>query len=119
MSELREKVDQYDDLPLIDELDSIIETVSFKTVGFIGERGTGKTSILNSFLGEKDFLPTGRYSHTTAAITEVCGWNRNYFSASIYFIDMDDWNNDLQDYLQVKLLTRSRINFERHWKTRT
>lgn len=87
-------------LSLPDELEEILDSFAFQTLGFLGDRGTGKTSTINSFL-ECELLPEGAFSHTTAAITEVCGWKRNYYSATVYFIQMEDWIKEWNEFCEV------------------
>lgn len=99
---LRDSVSQaLPDSTLPAELEVILGTTTFQSVGFIGARGTGKTTLLNQFLGGDELLPTGDFSHTTAAITEVFGWDRPFYSATVYFVRWEEWVADWAEYVSM------------------
>jgi hypothetical protein len=90
----------YDSLkPIFDELQNCCDSITINRIGFLGIRGAGKTSLINSIAGF-DLLPEGRHAPTTACITEVCGWEKNIFHATIFFLSREDWDAEVKRALE-------------------
>jgi hypothetical protein len=69
---------------IVPQLCRLGDTANIHRVGFIGTRGSGKSSMANRILSE-DLLPTGRSAATTAAIAEVIGWDNPDYAATVLF----------------------------------
>ncbi|CAG5897780.1 unnamed protein product [Menidia menidia] len=65
-------------------------------VGVFGRTGTGKSSLINAVIGEKNLLPTGSVSACTSVMIKVEANMRNSkYEADIEFISKEDWKNEL------------------------
>ncbi|KAI0043425.1 hypothetical protein FA95DRAFT_1563346 [Auriscalpium vulgare] len=64
------------------------------TIALIGATGAGKSSILNSLLGEQ-ILPTSGLKACTAVVTQVSHHPHTTISADVQFISEAQWREDL------------------------
>jgi len=86
---------------LFHEIDRFLTDIPHSCIGFVGPRGGGKTTLVNSIL-EADLLPEGDFGCTTAAITEIRPWDKNTYFFTVYFIEQADWETDLLEVQSVE-----------------
>lgn len=83
----------------VESLDALLESKVklSRRIGFVGDRGSGKTTFLNTLLGAP-LLPTGRMAPATACITEVIGRPKeSTYLATVTFIGLSDWEEMVTD----------------------
>lgn len=65
--------------------------------GVVGATGSGKSSIINAVLGEKQLVPTSCMRACTAVVTEISYNNGSTaYRAVIEFISPQEWRNELE-----------------------
>ncbi|THX38594.1 hypothetical protein D6D11_09018 [Aureobasidium pullulans] len=69
-------------------------------VGFVGNTGAGKSSVINAILDEERLVPTNCMRACTAVVTEM-SWNHSEeesskYRAEIEFIKPDEWQKELK-----------------------
>ncbi|KAM4531809.1 nuclear GTPase SLIP-GC-like isoform 2-T3 [Odontesthes bonariensis] len=65
-------------------------------VGVFGRTGTGKSSLINAIIGEKNLLPTGSVSACTSVMIKVeANMHNMKYEADIEFITKEDWKDEL------------------------
>jgi GTPase SAR1 family protein len=64
-------------------------------VGFVGERGGGKSTLINSLL-EYPILPVAAGKTSTAAVAEVTGWSRPDIQVTVVF---DDFKHQFKEII--------------------
>ena len=82
-------------------LNEILEGGYGYAIGFVGETGHGKSTLINRLCGV-DLLPTDSKSQgaVTAAITELSSWvspDRTGYSLTVHFIEAAEWTNYVSD----------------------
>ncbi|XP_063054473.1 nuclear GTPase SLIP-GC-like, partial [Engraulis encrasicolus] len=71
------------------------------TIGLFGQTGCGKSSLLNTLLGEPDLLPTGQLEACTSVIIQVEAKSEdNNYKATIDFISEEEWHKELKGLLE-------------------
>jgi len=84
------------------EIQSIIEDCETKPeieVAFIGESGVGKTSLINSVLGNK-ILPAGGIGKAcTASIAEISWSEDSKYHTSVEFMSKEEWLTEIKKKL--------------------
>jgi len=65
-------------------------------IGFIGNRGAGKSTIVNKVLGVEDLLPTNADDTSTASVTEISSWKSKTFEMFVVFLPQIEIIGDLQ-----------------------
>ncbi|XP_029924304.1 nuclear GTPase SLIP-GC-like isoform X2 [Myripristis murdjan] len=67
-----------------------------ETVGIFGKTGAGKSSLINTIIGEKDLLPTGSMTACTSVVTKVeANMSSCKYEAEIQFITKKEWDDEL------------------------
>ncbi|XP_029924004.1 nuclear GTPase SLIP-GC-like [Myripristis murdjan] len=67
-----------------------------ETVGIFGKTGAGKSSLINTIIGEKDLLPTGSMTACTSVVTKVeANMSSCKYEAEIEFITKKEWDDEL------------------------
>ena len=97
----------FDDL--LTQLREVAHATPQMRFGFFGQRGCGKTTLLNRILGVQ-LLPTGPVSATTATLTEIIGWpDKDNYTATVYFIT-------IQDFIDLVRASKKELNEARNSK---
>jgi len=65
-------------------------------IGFVGERGVGKTSLLNKLLGEDSLFPTNPNGTCTASVSEISSWENDNYNILIDFLPEEEATADLE-----------------------
>ncbi|XP_047427800.1 nuclear GTPase SLIP-GC-like [Mugil cephalus] len=79
-----------------------LETNKRELVGVFGKTGTGKSSLINTIIGEKDLLPTGSISACTTVMIKVeANMHNSKYEAEIEFITKEDWDNELSPWCKL------------------
>jgi hypothetical protein len=81
-----------------DSLNLLIPENALRRVGFIGRRGTGKSTLINRLIGHA-LLPSASNYAASAALTEVSAWpkskddtfSRIDYYVCVYFIEANEW----------------------------
>lgn len=71
-------------------------------IGVVGATSSGKSSLLNALLGEKQLIPTNCMRACTAVVTEIA-WNGGagpHWSATIEFTSDAEWRKEIQLLLE-------------------
>ncbi len=66
-----------------------------RRIGFYGERGAGKSSLINAILGV-NLLPTHVSTTCTAAVSEITAWDKRFYHARIFFISQQEWQMEVE-----------------------
>lgn len=82
--------------PFLQQLRTICDYVPSRTVGIFGPAGSGKSSLINNILGTPELLPVYDDDTCTASITHVTAWDRATYSATVYFIDKEEWDRQYE-----------------------
>ena len=69
-------------------------------VAVVGERGHGKSTLINSVIGV-ELLPTGSFSATTAAVTEVSAWARDGYEIYVVAISSEEWRSRMDEAVDI------------------
>uniref|UniRef100_UPI0037E8E0F8 LOW QUALITY PROTEIN: nuclear GTPase SLIP-GC-like n=1 Tax=Semicossyphus pulcher TaxID=241346 RepID=UPI0037E8E0F8 len=73
-----------------------LETEKRELVGVFGKTGSGKNSLINAIIGEKDLLPSGSVSACTTVMIKVeANMKSLKYEAEIEFITKEEWREDL------------------------
>ncbi|XP_047428433.1 nuclear GTPase SLIP-GC-like [Mugil cephalus] len=81
---------------LVKKLDGL-QTDKKELVGVFGKTGAGKSSLINTIIGEKDLLPTGSITSCTTVMIKVEASMHNY-EAEIEFIKKEEWENEVSSH---------------------
>ncbi|KAG9234345.1 hypothetical protein BJ875DRAFT_16569 [Amylocarpus encephaloides] len=95
-----------DDIPVFqqfqEEIEEIcnLEEIARVSVGIFGTTGCGKSTLINTLLGEKKYLPTSAMEASTSVIIEVA-YNKSdvpeqQLCAEIVFIDQNEWQDEIR-----------------------
>jgi hypothetical protein len=79
--------------PVVEQISAHLELASYTRIGFVGARGAGKSTLINTLLGIPLFLPTDWGETCTAAISEVRRSENTTFHAAIQFITEEELSN--------------------------
>jgi len=82
---------------VLNECQKLLVTVPKTIIGFVGDRGAGKSTLINKLLANQPILPFSGDATATAAITEIVGWDKNYYNVTIKFIPAVQWSTDCAD----------------------
>ncbi|KAF7865405.1 hypothetical protein EAF04_006381 [Stromatinia cepivora] len=79
-------------------------------VGFLGGSGTGKSSVINALLGEKNLLPVSDEAASTAVIVEI-SYNHNDAPEELeeLYEDKAKWDSDVEEGEEVDTEIMRRI----------
>ena len=95
--------------PWLQQLDLINTAQTRVIVGVIGATGSGKSSVINALIGEKQLIPTNCMRACTAVVTEISFNKRPGLPcrAVVEFISKSTWRKELEFLLgDVKNATR-------------
>lgn len=84
-----------------------------KKIGFLGERGSGKSTLINSILGIDDFLPVDRAKSATASISELVSWDKLHYEILVYFISKEEWDIEKEKAQEDEEDSSSKSFFEK------
>mgnify|MGYP001077762387 CR=1 FL=1 len=87
--------------PLLDQIMMLSESTKQKTIGFIGDAGAGKSSLINSILN-CELLPTDYEETCTASISAISSWNESYYQLFVYFISKEQWQLESTDACETR-----------------
>ncbi|XP_049926287.1 nuclear GTPase SLIP-GC-like [Epinephelus moara] len=68
-------------------------------VGVFGRTGAGKSTLINTIIGEKNLLPIGRVKACTTVMIKVEANMRKQYEAEIEFITKEEWKDELWSLL--------------------
>ncbi|XP_076155197.1 nuclear GTPase SLIP-GC-like [Alosa pseudoharengus] len=72
------------------------------TVGVFGKSGVGKSSLINTILGEEDLLPSGTITACTSVIIQVeSNTTDSNYTAEIDFIPKEVWEKEVKNHLNA------------------
>jgi len=83
--------------PWLRQLQSITSDSPKLIIGIVGATGSGKSSVINALLGEKQLIPTHCMRACTAVVTEI-SWNDQeglLYRAAIEFVSQAEWRKEL------------------------
>lgn len=83
----------------VEELKSRLQSPN-TVISVVGDTGAGKSSLLNSLLGEESVLPTNGMRACTAVVVEIAYHEMDYFEAEIEFLAKDEWQQELKILLE-------------------
>jgi GTPase SAR1 family protein len=81
--------------PYLQEILLHAKEATGRRIGFYGDCGVGKSSLLNAILGVK-LLPTAMTSTCTAAVLEITAWSKPFYHAHIFFIPQPEWDQEVE-----------------------
>ncbi|XP_041673381.1 nuclear GTPase SLIP-GC-like isoform X2 [Cheilinus undulatus] len=81
-----------------------LETEKKELVGVFGRTGAGKSSLINTLIGERNLLPSGDLNACTTVIIKVeANMKNKKYEAEIEFISKEDLEDDLQGLKRIAL----------------
>ncbi|UJR38455.1 hypothetical protein I4U23_031123 [Adineta vaga] len=89
--------------PILNQIMLLSESTKQKTIGFIGESGSGKSSLINSIL-DYDLLPTDGADTCTASISAISSWKESYYQLFVYFISKERWQLESNNAYETRNL---------------
>jgi len=79
----------------LDLIRALVERPDRIRIALVGTTGAGKSTFLNSVLGQ-EILPVGVMQPCTAFVTSVVHSNNSQYEVSIQFCTRDEWEKDLE-----------------------
>ncbi|XP_054844885.1 nuclear GTPase SLIP-GC-like isoform X2 [Eublepharis macularius] len=70
-------------------------------IGFPGQTGAGKTSLLNAILGKKLFLPVSGNSVCTSCVVRVNTSSAEQYEATVHLLSDDEWKEEMNNLVAV------------------
>ncbi|KAL8184964.1 UNVERIFIED_CONTAM: hypothetical protein K2H54_033462 [Gekko kuhli] len=70
-------------------------------IGFLGQTGAGKTSLLNAILGKKLFLPVSGISVCTSCVVQVSTRRTDQYEATIHLLTDYEWREELKNLVEI------------------
>lgn len=82
-------------LPYLQDMILCAKEAKGRRIGFYGEHSIGKSSLINTILGD-NLLPMSASSTCTAAVLEIMPWDRPHYLVSIYFVSPEEWDLEIE-----------------------
>ena len=84
--------------PWLGQIDSITLNPCRLIIGIIGATGSGRSSVINALLGEKQLIPTNCMRACTAVATEISFNHKTgkLYRATIEFVSEAEWRKELE-----------------------